>query len=165
MYFVLYSHYKTKGMCEGGIKKYLRPLKFYRAGTPPPSFEIPGSATDGDVSKRVNSSGVGRKTSNKQPTHWPTRPQYPCIGHLEDPCSQLLQRVWLYIIYWLLCYTYSIDCGMSRRRFKHWTFHMQGKTLYRCILPLLCGTGPRTSALWWPGRTGFYDATDGAPLT
>ena len=33
-------------MCEGGIKTNLRRQEFYRAGTAPPGFEIPGSATD-----------------------------------------------------------------------------------------------------------------------
>ena len=32
-------------MCEGDIKTNPRPNKFYRAGTAPPGFEIPGSAT------------------------------------------------------------------------------------------------------------------------
>ena len=32
-------------MSEGGIKTKPRPQEFYRAGTAPPGFEIPGSAT------------------------------------------------------------------------------------------------------------------------
>ena len=33
-------------MSEGGIKTNLKPKEFYRAGTAPPGFEIPESATD-----------------------------------------------------------------------------------------------------------------------
>ena len=32
-------------MCERDIKTNARPQEFYRAGTAPPGFEIPGSAT------------------------------------------------------------------------------------------------------------------------
>ena len=32
-------------MCEGVIKTNPRPQEFYRAGTAPPGFEVPGSAT------------------------------------------------------------------------------------------------------------------------
>ena len=35
-------------MCERNIKTNSRPKEFYRAGTAPPGFEIPGSATDRD---------------------------------------------------------------------------------------------------------------------
>ena len=34
------------GMCEGDIKTNPRPQEFYRAGTAPLGFEIPGSTTD-----------------------------------------------------------------------------------------------------------------------
>ena len=40
MYFDIYSHYKTQGMCEGGIKTNLRPKEFYRAGTAPPILKF-----------------------------------------------------------------------------------------------------------------------------
>ena len=33
-------------MCEGAPNQTPRPQEFYRAGTAPPGFEIPGSATD-----------------------------------------------------------------------------------------------------------------------
>ena len=45
MYLILESNYKNVGFVIRGIKTILRPKEFYRAGTAPPGFEIPGSAT------------------------------------------------------------------------------------------------------------------------
>ena len=46
----LFSTLTTKHkVCVKGIKTNLRPQEVYRAGTAPPGFEIPGSASAKDI--------------------------------------------------------------------------------------------------------------------
>ena len=49
MYFILYSDYSKIGNVCRGIKTIPKPQEFYNAGTSSPGFEIPGSATVGDM--------------------------------------------------------------------------------------------------------------------
>ena len=46
MNFILYTQYKNIEYVWRGIKTIPRPQELYRARTAPPSFEIPGSATN-----------------------------------------------------------------------------------------------------------------------